>query len=226
MSIALAIVPSTQQYNVGVGAQFTPPYNEMGGTRYVANLILGECQRRGITARVFAGEADPPSSVANVRAEYIKSKAWLDSRPEATRLCLSLHTDSAGEIGSHTANVYGKEPNQTAAQSPSYQWGKVLAQRVQATLGTAGILTLDYSDYLFYLLLRPHTSVLLEICAHDVYSDLAALYNKAQLVASTVVDGTLQFAAPQVDPRLAALEAENATMRSRLSQIAALATAR
>lgn len=220
VKIAIAVVPSNQGYNTAPAPAGHPqPYNEMGGMRWLGGEIVSRFAARGVTVKNYEAPPDSSTSVVNIDLAYRQAKTWLDGVTADVKLCLSLHTDSAGPIGSHTAYCAGHEVGQPTSTAPGFLWGERLARRVKARLLTKAILALDYSDYLFYLRLKPYTSVLLEVCAHSVLDpDLNNLYAHGTEVAEDIVDETVAWASGSSTDELARLRAENLKLRTAITQ--------
>jgi hypothetical protein len=186
MRIAVALVPSNQNKNIGV----ISGYSEAGGMRDVLAPRLAEAlERVGIQADVFftAYESADKTKYENLHKACGLAKAHLDSVQADLKLCIHLHTDATPEHYSHTAYLYQTEE--------ARKLGEAIGRKVQMALGTERLVPLPTTGYIYHEDLKPHTSVLIELCAHDNKRDLEALYGRVPATVQAIVDGVVEYAA-------------------------------
>ncbi len=213
MSLSLAVISSNQDRNLGV----IPGYSECGGMRILAEAVVKAAADRGAVARHFAPDLESRDDVQYeaLYETFPMARKWLDQQPGVT-LVMHLHSDAGG--GSHSGYCYStKRPVSTLL-------GKALAERCQRVLQTARVLGFDRTDWMWDRYAGDHAAVYLEVCAHDVETDLRALYASVDPLASELVDGTLAWvggvAPPAADPtaelraKVEQLEADNAKLRA------------
>lgn len=220
MSLAVALVPSNQDRNLGA----IPGYSEAGGCAIIASKVEQLLADRHTLVRVYTAplESQDDSRHTKLAATMREARQWLDTMHEDGRgytpVAVHIHTNagSTPQAGtSHTGYCYGS-PEGAAL-------GKVLANRVSAVLGLP-VVAYDYTGlgYLFNTLFAPLPSALIEITRHDRRADLERLYASVDAVAAAVVSGILAWAgesaAPSPPDDLATLRARNQALEAALRQ--------
>lgn len=184
--LILAILPSNQDQNPVAGGG-----NEMGHIAPLASAILTAAARFGIVVKLFTPWPEssdwPRGSLQGLRRQQEEAAAWIAEirRDGDLTVSLNLHSDS----GSYRHCGYFYDGPGTVSQ-----WlGRVLAEAVQSWFGDR-ILTADYSAYIFARELHPVAApVLLEMGAHTMPDDVAAVRDNPEEIAHQLVSTLAGF---------------------------------
>jgi hypothetical protein len=171
----------------------------------------------GYSAEVFftGFESQDKTDLEHLHSACRLAKAHLDTVQADIKLAIHLHTDASPEHYSHTAHLYESEE--------ARKLGEAIGRKVQTALGTERLVPIKTDGYVYHLDLQPHTSALIEVCAHDNRRDLEALYGRVPATVQALVDGVIEYAGQgnDVDWRAEAerlrrdLEAATATIAER-----------
>jgi len=186
--VAIAIVPSNQDRNLGVIAG----YSEAGGMRDVLAPRLAETlEAAGYDAEVFftGFESVDQTELEHLHSACRLAKEHLDTVQADIKLSIHLHTDASLEHYSHTAYLYESEE--------ARKLGEAIGRKVQAALGTERLVPIKTTGYVYHKDLQPHTSALIEVCAHDNRRDLEALYGRVPATVQAIVDGVIEYVTAQ-----------------------------
>lgn len=186
MKTAIALVASNQDRNLGAIAG----YSEAGGMKILTEAVRDRLIAAGFTVAAFVAnaaqlESQDKTELAGLHNLCRSAKSYLDSIAADRKLCLHLHSDAAPTPYSHTAYLY----QTTEAE----KLGAAIARRVQGALGTTKLVPIKTTNYVYQLDLAPHTSALIEVCAHDYRPDLEALYGRVDACADAVVAGVQEY---------------------------------
>jgi hypothetical protein len=210
VSVSLAVLSSNQDRNIGV----VRGYSEAGGMRILGDRVAAIAAARGLVCRTFhpALESQDGTQYEALYKAFPEARNWLDAQARAGRqtLLMHLHSDAGG--GSHSGYCYSTK------RPVSQSLGKALAERCQRALKTATVLGFDRTDWLWDKHAGSHPTVYLEVCAHDVKTDLDALYASVDAVAAELVDGALAWAGEGTQTPA---EAEVATLKRRNQELEA-----
>lgn len=184
--LILSIVPSNQDRNPVLGGG-----NEQGHIAPLAQSVAAAASSRGITSRVFTGKPEsqdsPPGSLSGLWAQQRAARDWIAAtrQPGDLTVSLNLHSDSGHE--SHMG-YYFDGPGTVS------EWlGRALAERICGYFG-GKIYHADYSAYIFAGTLHAVAApVLLEVGAHTVASDVAAVRDHHGEIAEGLVDTLVAF---------------------------------
>lgn len=178
--LILAVCPSNQDRNPVVGGG-----SEMSHIAPLAEAVVRAAARFGIVAKLFTPQPEsqdrPPGSLSGLIAQQREAARWIAAarQPGDLTVALNLHSDS----GSYRHCGYYYDGRGTVSE-----WlGRALAESIKHWFGSR-VLCADYSGYIFARETRAVACpVLLEMGAHTMRDDVAAVRDHAEEIAQQLV---------------------------------------